>query len=239
LSLPFFVSGLLALAALPLIAFLLPESLPAAKRGLHPAPEGNRFTFLLDGLRGPSGFLYTLAFLLAFALANMEAVLALYGAARFSMGPAQVGFIMGGMGVLSVIQQGMVIGPLTRKVGEPRVIQGGLAISIVGFVGLALAPTVWLYAAAALIFTAGNVLLQPSVTALISKRASAGQGAAMGLNNAFQALGRATGPLWAGIAFDWGNTLSFWSGALVQAIALYYAMRRLPAGAPAQATDPA
>lgn len=229
LSLPFFVSGLLALAALPLIAFLLPESLPVAKRGGHAAPEGNRFTHLLDGLRGPSGFLYTLAFLLAFALANMEAVLALYGAARFGMGPAQVGFIMGGMGVLSVIQQGMVIGPLTRKVGEARVIQGGLAIGIAGFAGLALAPTLWLYAGAALVFTAGNVLLQPSVTALISKRASAGQGAAMGLNNSFQALGRATGPLWAGAAFDLNNTLSFWTGALVQTVAFVYALRRLPA----------
>ena len=229
LSLPFFVSGLLALAALPLIAFLLPESLPTGRRGTQAAAEGNRFAHLLDGLRGPSGFLYALAFLLAFALANMEAVLALYGAARFGMGPAQVGFIMGGMGILSVIQQGAVIGPLTRKVGEARVVQGGLAIGIVGFAGLALAPTLGLYAAAALLFTAGNVLLQPSVTALISKRAVDGQGAAMGLNNSFQALGRATGPLWAGFAFDLTSTLSFWTGALVQGIALFYAMRRLPA----------
>ena len=76
---------------------------------------------------------------------------------------------------------------------------------------------------------AGNVLLQPSVTALISKRAVDGQGAAMGLNNSFQALGRATGPLWAGFAFDLTSTLSFWTGALVQGIALFYAMRRLPA----------
>ena len=239
LSLPFFVSGLLALAALPLIAFLLPESLPADQRGTQVAAEGNRFAHLLDGLRGPSGFLYALAFLLAFALANMEAVLALYGAARFGMGPAQVGFIMGGMGILSVIQQGAVIGPLTRKVGEARVVEGGLAIGIVGFAGLALAPTLWLYAAAALLFTSGNVLLQPSVTALISRRALEGQGAAMGLNNSFQALGRATGPLWAGFAFDLTATLSFWTGALVQAIALYFAMQRLPALAPVPEEIPA
>ena len=239
LSLPFFVSGLLALAALPLIAFLLPESLPAGQRGAQAAAEGNRFAHLLVGLRGPSGFLYALAFLLAFALANMEAVLALYGAARFGMGPAQVGFIMGGMGILSVIQQGAVIGPLTRTVGEARVVQGGLAIGIAGFAGLALAPTLWLYAGAALLFTAGNVLLQPSVTALISKRAVDGQGAAMGLNNSFQALGRATGPLWAGFAFDLTATLSFWTGALVQAIALYYATQRLPALAPQPEEVPA
>jgi DHA1 family multidrug resistance protein-like MFS transporter len=237
LSLPFFVSGLLALLALPLIAIFLPESLPASQRGVQAAPAGNRFAHLREGLRGPSGFLYALAFLLAFALANMEAVLALYGAARFNMGPAQVGLIMGGMGILSVIQQGAVIGPLTRKVGEARVVQGGLAIGIAGFAGLALAPTAWLYTAAALLFTSGNVLLQPSVTALISRRATAGQGAAMGLNNAFQALGRATGPLWAGIAFDLSSTLSFWTGALVQAIALVYATRRLPEMAPLPAAE--
>ena len=51
----------------------------------------------------------------------------------------------------------------------------------------------------------------------------------MGLNNSFQALGRATGPLWAGFAFDLNSTLSFWTGALVQLIALFFAMRRLPA----------
>ena len=233
LSIPFFVSGLLALLALPLIAFLLPESLSAAQRSTPGEASASRLIYLLAGLRGPSGFLYALAFLLAFALANMEAVLALYGAARFGMGPAQVGLIMGGMGILSVIQQGAVIGPLTRKVGEARVVQGGLAIGIAGFAGLALAPTLWLFSVAALLFTSGNVLLQPSVTSLISKRAQEGQGAAMGLNNSFQALGRAMGPLWAGFAFDLSNTLSFWTGALVQAIALAYAMRRLSALAPA------
>ena len=61
----------------------------------------------------------------------------------------------------------------------------------------------------------------------------------MGLNNSFQALGRATGPLWAGFAFDLTSTLSFWTGALVQAIALYYAMRRLPALQTVPATEPA
>jgi hypothetical protein len=61
----------------------------------------------------------------------------------------------------------------------------------------------------------------------------------MGLNNSFQALGRGLGPLWAGFAFDLNSTLSFWTGAFVQTIAFYYAMRRLPAATPIQATDPA
>jgi MFS family permease len=65
------------------------------------------------------------------------------------------------------------------------------------------------------------------VTSLVSKRAKTGQGAAMGLNNSFQSLGRGIGPLWAGFAYDINNTLSFWTGAAVQLLALLYGMRML------------
>lgn len=227
LSAPFFVSALLALIDAVFIYLLLPESLPRERRVATPKTDEARTSQLLSALRGPSGFLYALAFLLAFALANMEVVLALFGQQRFGMGPAAIGMIMGGMGVLSVIQQGVVIGPLTRKVGEVRVIQGGLAVSILGFLALALAPTAPIMVAGALTFTAGNVLLQPSVTALISRRAQGGQGAAMGLNNSYQSLGRGVGPLWAGFAFDLHSTLSFWTGALIQLLALALSLRLL------------
>ena len=51
----------------------------------------------------------------------------------------------------------------------------------------------------------------------------------MGLNNSFQALGRGVGPLWAGFAFDLTATLSFWTGALIQVMALFYATRQFDA----------
>ncbi len=174
-----------------------------------------------------------LSFLLTFALANMETVLALYGQKVFSMGPAQVGLLMGAMGVLGVIQQGAVIGPLTKKFGEPRVIVAGLVVGVIGFAFLALAPTLVLYGIAAIVFNAGNALLQPSVTSLISKRAVAGQGATMGLNQSFQSLGRATGPLWAGLAFDLTAPLAFWTGSLIQLVALLASLRMLPRLGPA------
>jgi DHA1 family multidrug resistance protein-like MFS transporter len=176
-------------------------------------------------LRGPSGFLLILAFLLAFALANMESVLALYGGKKFAMGPSEIGLLMGGLGITSVIMQGGVIGPLTRRFGETRVIQSGLIIGIAGFLCMALLPFKWGLVVGALVFNLGNVLLSPSVTSLISKRAKTGQGEAMGLNNSFQALGRGIGPLWAGFAFDLYSTLSFWSGAVVQIIAFFYTLK--------------
>lgn len=231
LSIPFFASSLLALIALPFVFFLLPESLHEQHRVTEHV-KISRTRQVLDSVRGPIGFLYVMAFLLAFALANLEAVLGLYGKENFAMGPADIGMLMGAMGILSVIQQGMVIGPLTRRIGEDNVLKSGLLVSMVGLLLLALAADKWVMVASVLIFTVGNVLLQPSVTALISRRTRDGQGAAMGLNNSFQSLGRGVGPLWAGFAYDIHDTFSFWTGAIIQFIALVYAFRSLGDTAP-------
>ncbi len=89
LSIPFFASALLAAIAIPFIVVLLPESLPPERRGIHAQPTGSRVSQLADGLRGPMGFLFTLSFLITFALANMEAVFALVRRGPFRHGPCR------------------------------------------------------------------------------------------------------------------------------------------------------
>lgn len=42
-----------------------------------------------------------------------------------------------------------------------------------------------------------------------------GQGAAMGLNNAFMSLGRVVGPTWAGMLFAVNLNLPYYSGAAI------------------------
>jgi len=228
LSVPFLFAGLLALVTLPVIHLALPESLHHSLRRDAPRPDGSRLDQLSAALKSPLGFLYMMALLLSFALANLEGVLGLYAKQQFGLGPDRIGLLMGAMGILAVIQQGFLIGPLTRRLGEEHVLQGGLIVSMFGFLGMALIHSVWGLVVFVLLFNLGNVLLQPSVTSLISQRAPADQqGAAMGSNNSFQSLGRVVGPLWAGFAYDLGPTLSFWTGALFQWIAFLYALRML------------
>ncbi|MEI6309398.1 MAG: hypothetical protein WCP58_07140, partial [bacterium] len=43
----------------------------------------------------------------------------------------------------------------------------------------------------------------------------------------FQSLGRTVGPLWAGSSYDIYPTLSFWTGAAIQAVALIISLRVL------------
>lgn len=219
LPLPFFAASGFAVIALVFAFVMLPESLSHEHRALYQAASQSQIRILIDAFRGPMGFLMLVSFLLAFALANFESVLGLFAKDRYELGPDQVGYLLGVFGVLGALQQGVLMGPLTKRFGDVRVLQGGLLVSSVGFVGSAVFNDLWVFVFFAAIFNFGNALLRPSVSSLISQRATMGQGAAMGLNNSTQSLGRAIGPLWAGSSYDFNIEYPFYTGALIQAIA--------------------
>ena len=72
---------------------------------------------------------------------------------------------------------------------------------------------------------AGNAMINPAVSSLISKRAAAGgRGIALGLNNSFMSLGRIVGPVWAGFIFDFNIEAPYISGAIFMLMGLLVAV---------------
>jgi MFS transporter, DHA1 family, multidrug resistance protein len=217
LSTPFFVSAALALLSVPLVAFLLPESLPVEARN---ATQGQRIKFirfdeLWRALTGPIGPLLLLAFLATFGTSNFEAIFGLYMLVKLDYGPEQVGGILTLMGTIALIGRGALTGVVTGRWGEPTVIKGSLILGAVGFILLLLAST---YAAVLLttgIFTCSITFLRPAIHSLTSKRTTSGQGVSMGLSNSFVSLGRVAGPIYAGMIFDVNPIYPYLSGALV------------------------
>jgi DHA1 family multidrug resistance protein-like MFS transporter len=55
--------------------------------------------------------------------------------------------------------------------------------------------------------------------ALISRRATMGQGVVMGLSNSFMSLGRIVGPIWAGFIFDVHVDYPYLSGSALMFLA--------------------
>ncbi|MGQ9491773.1 MAG: MFS transporter [Anaerolineae bacterium] len=217
LSTPFFLAALLSAIAFVLVLAALPESLPPERRQFGQGMRNplQRLGDMARALRGPIGFLFLLAFLLSFGLTNFEAVFGLYALQRFGYGPQQVGSALMVMGVLSALAQGVLTGLATRRWGEVAVIRAALISTAAGFLLMLTASS---YATVLLTvgyFVVSNAMIGPSVAALISKRTIAGQGMAMGLNNAFMSLGRIAGPVWAGMVFDINLRLPFFTGALI------------------------
>ncbi len=222
LSLPFFLAAGLSVVALALILLILPESLPPAARAQkHAATRRPSQTRLLwQALSGPNGFLFFLVFLMNFGLTAFEGVFGLYALERYGYGAQQVGTVLMIIGLVSAIAQGALTGPLTWRWGEVNVTKFALFGSAVGFL-LMLMPTRFV----GILLTSGvfmlfNSLLRPTTASLISKRSTAGQGVAMGLNNSFMSLGRVVGPLWSGLLFDWHLNFPYISGAIIMAVSL-------------------
>ena len=216
LSTPFFVSALMALLSLLLVALLLPESLPVEAR----AAQGQkikliRFDELWRALFGPIGLLLLIAFLATFGTSNFESVFGLYMLKKLDYGPEQVGGILTLVGAIALVGRGLLTGFVTSHWGEPTVIKASLIVGAVGFILLLLANT---YATVLLttgIFTCSITFLRPSIHSLTSKRTTVGQGASMGLSNSFVSLGRVAGPIIAGIIFDINPNYPYLSGALI------------------------
>jgi len=203
------------MVALLLGAWLLPESLPAEARTregkLHTVKVGT----LWRALSGPAGVLLFLLFLVSFGLTNFESVFGLYAAQQLDYGPERVGTILAVVGITTTLGKAVLIGPLTKRWGEPPIIKTSLAASSIGFVVLLLAKTYPGVLAATGVFILSKTLLRTVIIALTSKRTQLGQGTAMGLCNAFMNLGRVVGPIWAGFIFDVNAHYPYLSGAVV------------------------
>jgi len=219
LQAPFFLSAALSILAMALIWFLLPESLPSAKRTTaRQRFRGPQLKAMWLALFGPIGFLFVLAFIHNFALTNFEGIFAYYAEIRFGYGSQIIGMILTIIGLTSAVVQGVLTGIATRKWGDVAVVKASLFASIFGFLLMLTAYNLFTVILMTSLFILSNAMLRPAVSSLISKRADTGQGMAMGMNNAFMSMGRVVGPLWAGAALDLNISFPFMTGALVMLI---------------------
>jgi DHA1 family multidrug resistance protein-like MFS transporter len=216
LSLPFFAGAGLSVFAIAVVYFFLPESLPAEQRKATTTIDlKTQFGGMWDSLWGPLGFLMFLAFLISFGMTNFEGIFGLYMANRFNYGPKEVGLTLTVVGLVSAAVQGGLTGPATKRFGEVNVIKVSLIASAVGFVAMLGAYNTTTILLSVAFFVFSNSMIRPGVSSLISKRATIGQGIAMGLNNSFMSLGRVVGPVLAGTLFDIDLRLPYLSGGVV------------------------
>ncbi|HEX2150923.1 MAG TPA: MFS transporter, partial [Stellaceae bacterium] len=149
------------------------------------------------------------------------------------------GFVFFYVGVLAAAMQGGLIGPLTRRFGEERLMLAGLVLIAAGLLLMPVATTLPLLLVAVSALALGMGATQPSITSLISRRAGIEQqGEVMGVAQSIGSLARVVGPLAAGALFaEFGRNSPFLWGALLLAAALVIGWR-LPRGLAAPVAPP-
>ena len=185
--------------------FVLPESLPVEKRMRFSWARANPVGALILLRRHTelSG-LAVVNFLLYFAHHVFSAVFVLYAALRYGWGPGEVGLLLAMVGVLDMIVQGVLVGPVVKRFGDRATMVFGLFGGTVGIAAMGWAPD-GLWFVLAMLPNALWGLAMPTLQSLMTRRVGEDeQGQLQGANMSVASIAGVLSPLF----FGWVYSIS-------------------------------
>jgi DHA1 family tetracycline resistance protein-like MFS transporter len=193
--LPFWIAAGMSIANAAYGLFILPESLPLARRSKFDWRRANPLGALallrshhqLLGLAGVN-------FLADLAHAALPSISVLYMSYRYGFDERAVGLTLAGVGVAAIIVQSLVIGPVTKRIGERGALLAGLAFGTLGFFVFAIAQTGAQFCLGIPLMALWG-LANPAALALMSRHVDASeQGLLQGANASIMGVASLIGP---------------------------------------------
>lgn len=193
---PFWAAAFLAAANAVFGYYVLPETVTDSIRRPFSWKRANplgafRNIGALPGLKRLMliTFVYTIAFFV------YPGVWAYYGAERFGWGPGMIGVSLAVFGIGIAIVQGLLIGPIIRRIGERKAVILGLAIDVGAFIALGFVTNGWI-ALAMTPLTALGSIAGPALQGIMSRTAADNQqGELQGTVSSINAVATIIAPL--------------------------------------------
>ncbi len=200
------VPAILCSINLVMAFFLLPESLSNRNKDL--AFRFNPIADLARELRRPQiRELFWLNFLYITAFSIITITVALFWKEHHKLADDKISYTFALMGLVSAVVQGGLIGKLSARWGEQRLMQYGIVSMIVGSVLIPLGPVGWFFPIQPLaigLLALGTSLLTPSIASLVSQAALPHErGQLLGSMQSFASLARAVGPAIGGVLYTY------------------------------------
>ncbi|MCH2097739.1 MAG: TCR/Tet family MFS transporter [Pseudomonadales bacterium] len=167
---PFFVAAGLAALNMGYGYFVLPETLPEARRRAFELGRANPIGALRAVRRDAVVFARFGGVAIYFLAHDVNPTTwTYYVVHKFAWSPFEVGLALGVVGMSSAVVSGLLVGPVVGRIGEARAIYLGLASCAICYFGHAFAPVAWaLFPFIAIGALVG--LVMPSLRAVISRR---------------------------------------------------------------------
>ena len=193
---PFFAAGTLALVNLAYGYFVLPESLPVARRNAMSMRSLNPVAALLHlGQLKGLGSLVAVSALSTLAQFVLHTSWVLYTGLRFGWGPRENGWSLFTVGVASAIVQGVLLRRLLARFGATRLATLGLVSATVTNLLWALATEGWMMYAV-IVLNVFGFTVTAAVQSIVSNATDArAQGQTMGAMAALTSLTAVIAPL--------------------------------------------
>ncbi len=196
----FIAAGIIALVALVLTIFLLPETLKTKAEKAHNIFDlglGN----LIKGLAIPRvGILFVINFLIGTTFTIFTYAFQPYFINVLKQDNKSLTLLFISFGVLSLVMQTWGIQVLIRRFSLAFILFIALFARGLSFVLMPIWPVVFYFVGVTILFSIFNSLVQPMINTLISLNARPeDQGTAMGINASYLSISNAIGPVVAGM----------------------------------------
>ncbi len=230
--LPALVSAGLSIVAMLLVTLLLRESHGVAERLASRTRALPASALRTLAARPALRWLVLAGVLVTFSQSTLESIVALWGLKRFGIGPRTIGLMLFGLAAITVAMQGGLVRVLAPRFGEQRLAIGGIAAYVCGLAITGVAPNLLIAIGGLALCGFGSGAFSPSVTALASRQADAGnRGVVMGTYQSGTSLARVLGPFSSGLIFGrFGAGAPFLVGAVVTLQALWCMLAAKRAG---------
>ncbi len=228
-SVPAFTAALVSALNLLAIFFFLPESLTPDRRMNLVTHQRPPFTLkaLFAVLNRPKvGPLLHVRLFYGLAFATFQSIFSLY-AQSIGLSSRTTGFVLAYVGLLSVITQAGLIGPLTRRFRETWLIISGLWVMGISLLAWAFTSQLWLLLVVILPLSLSGGVLNTVIQSSISKSVSREEiGGILGISASLEALTRVVAPSVGGFLLGYfGRWAPGVFSALLMAWAVSFAYR--------------
>ena len=232
LALPFVIAAALSGIALFIAIFQVRETVAVSLRSAVGTGQRSLARVFKDAVQIPQlALLLIVVTMTPFVFSGIETTFVLWSERLLGWGPWQNGQIYTFMGITAAGTQWFLVGRLTRRFGEHRLIWVG---ALMIFLGVLILP--YMTGAIGLCIAFGFIVFgvsvnNPSLSSLVSKYARPSErGSLLGISHSCSAMARITGPAWAGFVFgSFGPNWPFYSGAVVMILMFIIAMGIKPA----------
>jgi MFS family permease len=144
---------------------------------------------------------------------------------QFNYDVREVAYILVAMAVVMASVQGGGIRPLVARLGEKRMLVGGLALMALAFPVIPTVHAVGFLMIPLAVSAVGRAIAQPPMTSMISMRGQvSGRGELMGFFQSSAALARIFGPLVAGVLYDFSAPTPFYLAGTLFALGALLSM---------------
>jgi DHA1 family tetracycline resistance protein-like MFS transporter len=183
---------------------------------------------LRDSLRKPLlGPTLVILFIVTMAFSTIPVIVPLLSIDFFNFGSLELSFVFIYIGLIQIVMQGFLIGPLSKRLGEEKLIVLGPVVMATGTILMPVFQNVAIFFFSNSLLAAGFGLINTSIPAFLSKRISLDeQGGILGIAGSVASIANIPGPLIIGFIYAFsGSFVPFLISAVMLAAAFLIGCR--------------